>query len=68
MWRVFNMGVGFVAIVDEADLEGALDALTGVGYRAIRIGTVTADDGVVELGPAGLRGGLADGESFFEKV
>ena len=68
MYRVFNMGVGFVAIVDDADLDRALDALTGAGYRAIRIGTVTGDDGVVELGPAGLRGGLADGESFFEKV
>ena len=66
MYRVFNMGVGFVAIVDEQDLEPALTSITGSGYGTIRIGTVTDETGVVTIGPAGLRGGLADGESFFE--
>jgi phosphoribosylformylglycinamidine cyclo-ligase len=67
MYRVFNMGVGFVVIVEEDELERALSSITGSGYGAIRIGTVTDEVGVVSIGPAGMRGGLADGESFFEK-
>jgi phosphoribosylformylglycinamidine cyclo-ligase len=67
MYRVFNMGVGFVVIVGEQELERALATITGSGYGAMRIGTVTDESGVVTIGPAGLRGGLADGESFFEK-
>jgi phosphoribosylformylglycinamidine cyclo-ligase len=68
MYRVFNMGVGFVVIVDAKDAETTRATIEASGYRAMRIGTVTEDKGVVGIGPAGLRGGLADGESFFERV
>lgn len=68
MYRVFNMGVGFVVIVDADDAERTTATIGASGYRALRIGTVTDETGVVTIGPAGLRGGLADGESFFEKA
>ena len=67
MYRVFNMGVGFVVIVDDAAAEGTLQSIAGSGYNAMRIGEVTDEAGVVTIGPALLRGGLSDGESFFEK-
>lgn len=65
MYRVFNMGIGFVVAVVERDAGRALDVLEGAGYRASRIGTVSNDEGVVNIGPAGLVGTLADGESSF---
>ena len=43
MFFVFNMGVGFVAVVPEQDEGRALGLLNGAGYRATRIGTVAAD-------------------------
>jgi phosphoribosylaminoimidazole (AIR) synthetase len=68
MYRVFNMGVGFVVIVDAADAQRTAATIEASGYRAMRIGSVTDATGVVKIGPAGLRGGLADGESFFEEL
>ena len=68
MYRVFNMGVGFVVIVPAEALDATLTSISSSGYSAQRLGTVTDDEGVVTIAPAGLRGGLKDGESFFEKV
>jgi phosphoribosylaminoimidazole (AIR) synthetase len=65
MFRVFNMGVGFVVVVASAAAEGALGVLEGAGYRAQAIGTVTDEQGVVRIEPAGLVGGMAAGESHF---
>ena len=65
MFRVFNMGVGFVIVVDPGAAEGALGVLEGAGYRALVMGTVTDEHGVVRIEPAGLVGGMADGESHF---
>lgn len=65
MYRVFNMGVGFVAIVEPAEAERALALIGGAGYTAMQMGTVTDRTGEVVLEPLGLVGSLADGESRF---
>ncbi len=43
MFSVFNMGVGFCAVVAAQDAEAALAALAGGGRRAHRIGYAVAD-------------------------
>jgi phosphoribosylformylglycinamidine cyclo-ligase len=68
MYRVFNMGIGFVVITASGAADRAVDLIHSAGYRASRIGTVTAQPGVVEIGPAGLRGGMRDGSSAFTPV
>jgi phosphoribosylformylglycinamidine cyclo-ligase len=65
MYRVFNMGVGFVTIVASADADRTLQLIDSAGYRGIAIGKVTDEAGVVRIAPAGLVGRLADGESSF---
>jgi phosphoribosylformylglycinamidine cyclo-ligase len=40
MFRVFNMGVGMVLLVDPAGLREVLGLLRGVGQRSYIIGTV----------------------------
>ena len=67
MFRVFNMGVGFVAVVAEGDADAALATLGSAGYDASRIGRVTDSTGLVEIEPASLRGTLSGGESRFER-
>jgi phosphoribosylformylglycinamidine cyclo-ligase len=47
MWQVFNMGCGFVAIVDAADAARAADLLAAHHPGAGAIGTVTDNPGVV---------------------
>lgn len=49
MERVFNMGVGMLAVVDEDDREAALRLLTERGLPAWVIGQVTAGTGRVRL-------------------
>jgi phosphoribosylformylglycinamidine cyclo-ligase len=68
MYRVFNMGIGFVVIVAAEVADDAMNAIGGGGYRVSRLGQVTSDAGMVEIKPAGLVGGLHDGESRFERV
>lgn len=68
MYRVFNMGVGFVVIVPEIQALAAVDRLRASGYAAQRIGTVDDNKGTVTIGPAGLVGRLDDGESSFEAL
>ncbi len=43
LFRVFNMGVGFCAVVPEAAAEQAIALGTKHGHRATRLGGVTAD-------------------------
>jgi phosphoribosylformylglycinamidine cyclo-ligase len=45
MWRVFNMGCGFVAVVPAAQAEAAAARLAAHHPGAARIGTVTAEAG-----------------------
>ncbi len=68
MYRVFNMGVGFVVITPSRDADRALERLDEAGYRAERIGTITDEAGVVTVEPAGLVGGLHSGDSTFSKL
>lgn len=68
MYRVFNMGVGFVVIVPPAQADAALERIRSSGYSAMRIGRVDDNEGVVTIGPAGLAGRLTDGESSFSPV
>ncbi|HJR46454.1 MAG TPA: phosphoribosylformylglycinamidine cyclo-ligase [Actinomycetota bacterium] len=68
MYRVFNMGVGFVVIVPERQADTALTRLSDSGYRAQRLGVVDDDRGRVKIRPADLVGTLDQGESSFQKV
>lgn len=65
MYRVFNMGIGFVVIVSERAADDALEQIRSVGYRAEMLGETTDEAGVVRVGPAGLIGELVDGASSF---
>lgn len=64
MYRVFNMGVGFLAIVPEPAASKALQVLQDEGYTPQRLGVVVDGERIVTIEPRGLRGGLADGESY----
>ena len=46
MRRIFNLGVGFCAVVPSAKTEAGLEALRGIGCDAWRIGEVTEAAGV----------------------
>ncbi len=46
MRRVFNLGVGFCAVVAPEDAEGSIETLRGAGCGAWRIGTVSEEPGV----------------------
>jgi phosphoribosylformylglycinamidine cyclo-ligase len=46
MRRVFNLGVGFCAVVSPEEVEAGLGALRGIGCDAWRIGEVTEAGGV----------------------
>ena len=50
MWEVFNMGCGFVAVVDEADAEQAVALLAERHPQSARIGTVTDRAGEIQRG------------------
>jgi len=67
MYRVFNMGVGFVVITRPDTETDVLGALEGAGYEAQTIGRVTDEAGVVRLTEVGLAGRLSDGDSVFER-
>jgi len=47
MARVFNMGIGMVVVVPEADAYEALDTARAAGQRAVRIGQIVPGDGRV---------------------
>lgn len=51
MWRVFNMGIGFVMVVKADDEASIVDQLNGMKFKAVSIGTIkekksATDDGV----------------------
>lgn len=49
MDRVFNMGLGMIAVVPERDAFKALDTLRGRGHRADEVGRIVPGDGTVTL-------------------
>lgn len=65
MYRVFNMGVGFVVVVGESSATPAIDAIRSAGYDADVIGSVEEGSASVRLEERGLVGRLEDGESGF---
>jgi phosphoribosylformylglycinamidine cyclo-ligase len=65
MYRVFNMGVGFVVVVPETSADDARLRIDSLGYHCERIGSVTDESDVVRIEPVGLTGTLRDGESEF---
>jgi phosphoribosylformylglycinamidine cyclo-ligase len=46
MRRVFNGGLGYVAIVPAADVDAALAACAGAGCEAWHVGEIVAGTGV----------------------
>ena len=46
-YRVFNMGVGMVWFVPEAEADKAVELINSCGFKACRIGEVVAGSGVV---------------------
>ncbi|MDQ1436984.1 MAG: phosphoribosylformylglycinamidine cyclo-ligase [Acidimicrobiaceae bacterium] len=49
MARVFNLGIGMIVVVSEADAFRSLDVLRDRGFRALRIGEVVAGEGRVRV-------------------
>ncbi len=45
MYRTFNCGVGLVLVVDDADADKAVDALTAMGENAWLLGSIAEKDG-----------------------
>lgn len=46
MYKTFNMGIGFIMIVRPNEVESLLNAVSAVGEKAYKIGTVTDTEGV----------------------
>jgi phosphoribosylformylglycinamidine cyclo-ligase len=65
MYRVFNMGIGFVVVVAEDVAARAVEHISRAGYRAMKLGSVTDAAGRVEIGPAGLVGEKVDERAEF---
>lgn len=61
MYRVFNMGIGFVVATRPEDGDAATDALRARGHDVQRIGTVTDAAGRVRIAGARLEGDLGGG-------
>ena len=68
MFTVFNMGIGFVIVTPRGEAAAALESLKGSGYRALLIGEVTTEPGVVRVEPRGLHGGLRAGQGYFHSA
>ena len=49
MARVFNLGIGMVAVVAADDAYKALDVLRAAGHKAVQVGDVVEGSGQVEL-------------------
>jgi phosphoribosylformylglycinamidine cyclo-ligase len=49
MFRVFNMGIGYIAVIDHEDARRSLDILRSAGYSAYQIGHVVAGTRGVRL-------------------
>ncbi|QQD84995.1 MULTISPECIES: phosphoribosylformylglycinamidine cyclo-ligase [Jeotgalicoccus] len=46
-YNVFNMGIGFIMIVDKDDVDETLSLLKEVNYEATMIGEITSQEGLV---------------------
>lgn len=68
MFRVYNMGVGFIVIVPPDEADDALGNIEASGYRALRLGETTEEAGIVRIKPVGLIGGLGAGDGGFERA
>jgi len=66
MFRVFNMGVGMVAIVSPDDADRTTRLLESVGVDVTALGVVVEEPGIT-LEPVNLVGTMIDGESSFAK-
>jgi phosphoribosylformylglycinamidine cyclo-ligase len=64
MFRVFNMGVGFVIVLHAAEVERGLEVLAAAGCPASVIGSVTERSGEVEIAGRGLVGRLEGSGRF----
>ena len=49
MWRVFNRGIGMIAVVGPDEVFRAIDCLREQGYRAVSIGELVEGTGQVTL-------------------
>ena len=49
MFRVFNMGLGFLLIVSPSFTDGAIQLLEGAGEEVVLVGEVVSGNGQVEL-------------------
>lgn len=47
MWRVFNMGIGFVLVLDGAHADRAEEILAAAGEQVYRIGSVEPGEGIL---------------------
>lgn len=67
MYRVFNMGIGFVVIVSPDEEARATSLLKRSGVGVTTLGRAIDAPGI-EIEPVKLVGALEDGESVFRKV
>ncbi len=49
LYRVFNMGIGYVFVVDEKDAQAVIDVANKMGEKAWQIGTVVEGEGEVAI-------------------
>jgi len=49
MSKVFNMGLGMICVVPQADVFKALDVARAAGHRAVEVGRIVAGNGTVTL-------------------
>jgi phosphoribosylformylglycinamidine cyclo-ligase len=61
LWEVFNMGCGFCVVVPQAQAEATVELLARHHAGTAVIGTITEQDGLVELPQAGLVGRKDEG-------
>lgn len=64
MYRVYNMGIGFCAIMPESEVERALEVGHTAGVDGWRLGTaVASNERLIRLRPLGLSGAKTFSES-----
>jgi phosphoribosylformylglycinamidine cyclo-ligase len=61
LWEVFNMGCGFCVVVPEPQAGGAVELLARHHPGTAVVGSITDQDGLVELPQAGLAGRKDEG-------
>ena len=67
MYRVYNMGIGFVLITPDDQADDAVAAAAATGLRALKLGRVDEGPREVRVEPAGLVGRLENGASSFSR-